>query len=425
MAANVDLLFRFLGDSKDLDRASKSAKKSLDSTEQSSTKLSRGMSTATTAVAGFAAAVGAREIAQFAWDAAQAAEAADDAARSADKVLGPAMEDLRDRIKDVREQLGFSEADFDKLSAKLGLLTEGFGLSDDAQAEFIEMLVRTGGDLAAFNGRTGEAEEAIDALTAAIRGEFDPLEQWGVKLKQSEVNERALALGADSANSALSEQELQILALEQLIAEKAGPAVGALADAEGSLASQSNEASARFDDLKAAIGQRLIPVFATLLKFLLDAWDAWDRLTDASTFWTTRLGSWIRAIQDFINRGLAPITKALDTLSRYANNVKTALDKVFGVNLPDPPKNMGTGGVPRYATGGIVGGPKGQPRLAVVHGGEQITNPAMGQGGGGFTVNISTGIGDPQAIARAVVDALQLYNRTNGSIPVRVRGSDS
>ena len=155
MAANVDLLFRFLGDSKDLDRASKSAKKSLDSTEQSSTKLSRGMSTATTAVAGFAAAVGAREIAQFAWDAAQAAEAADAAARSADKVLGPAMEDLRDRIKDVREQLGFSEADFDKLSAKLGLLTEGFGLSDDAQAEFIEMLVRTGGDLAAFNGRTG------------------------------------------------------------------------------------------------------------------------------------------------------------------------------------------------------------------------------------------------------------------------------
>lgn len=61
------------------------------------------------------------------------------------------------------------------------------------------------------------AELARDALGAAIRGEFEPLEQFGVKLSAAAIKERALALATDPANAGLSEQELNIKAIQELI----------------------------------------------------------------------------------------------------------------------------------------------------------------------------------------------------------------
>jgi hypothetical protein len=53
-----------------------------------------------------------------------------------------------------------------------------------------------------------------------------------------------------------------------------------------------------------------------------------------------------------------------------------------------------TGGVPGYASGGIVSGPLGRPQLAVVHGGEEVIPAGRRQLQGGFTnygvVNVST-----------------------------------
>lgn len=63
------------------------------------------------------------------------------------------------------------------------------------------------------------------------------------------------------------------------------------------------------------------------------------------------------------------------------------------------------GPMPGFASGGIVPGPIGAPRLVIAHGGETIT-PA----GGGFAWGgnvIIQGVNDPAANARAVVDAIE------------------
>jgi hypothetical protein len=71
------------------------------------------------------------------------------------------------------------------------------------------------------------------------------------------------------------------------------------------------------------------------------------------------------------------------------------------------PLGSNPGGLKGYASGGIVPGPVGVPTLAIVHGGESIT-PA-GRGGltlaaGAIVVN---GNSDPDATARAVLQALK------------------
>ena len=427
MAETRDLLFRFLGDTKNLDKATRGANKSLSKTEKGAKGVAKGWSAANKAVAGFIGAVGAAELARFAFDAAKMAEAANEAAASAEKVLGPALDTLRGNLEDTRRQLGFNIGEFDAMAARLGLLSEGFGLSNEAQGEFIEFLVRTGGDLAAFNGRVGDSEQAIDALTAAIRGEFDPLEQWGVKIKQSEINERALELQAADATGELTDQEAQIAALASLIEEKAAPAIGALADAEGSLASQTNEARARFEDLKIQLGNQLIPVFNFLLGELLKSLQAWDRLTDSTTFYNTRLGVLVASTRRFVNGFINPIVSGIRSIvswfERAASIVGAFTSRLGKIRVP----NIRLPSLPRFQTGGVVPGPVGSPQPIIAHGGEVVTNPRLGQGaggGGGISVTVNAGVGDANEIARVIVDTLQTYNQTNGAIPITVRSAE-
>ena len=86
---------------------------------------------------------------------------------------------------------------------------------------------------------------------------------------------------------------------------------------------------------------------------------------------------------------------------------------------------MTGGGVQAYQTGGTVPGPEGRPQVAIVHGGETIT-PAHRNGGTSpaMTANITVNAGmgsDPNAISRAIVEALQRYQRANGHVPIRTR----
>ena len=85
-----------------------------------------------------------------------------------------------------------------------------------------------------------------------------------------------------------------------------------------------------------------------------------------------------------------------------------------------------TGGGPQeYQTGGMVPGLPGQAFPAVLHGGEQVIPAHQVNGRARGTTNhitINAGMGsDPNAISRAVVEALQRYQRTNGTVPIRTR----
>lgn len=425
MAENRDLLFRFLGDSRDLDRATRGAKRSLDDTERSASRTERGIGKLNTALGGFAAAVSVGAMADFAWDAAQMAASAETAADSAEKVLGPALDGLHTNLEDVRGTLGLNIGELDQIVARFGLLTDGMGLTDQAQADFIEGLIVTGGELAAFTGDVGRAPEAIDALGAALRGEFDPLEQFGVKLNEAAIKERELELRTDPANAALSDQEIRILAIQQLIDEKAGAAIGSLAEAEETLAGKVNDATTKFEDLKIQLGEKLMPVFGEVLEFLLRFFDSWDRLTNPETFENTRLGQFV-----------AKLRRALEKIGGWLDSIKEALEKIrnwddalgnhlSGANRTAPNVGDAASTYGRRAAGGRVNGPIGAPVPIIAHGGEMISNPRLGQGdtGAGIHITIEAGLGDPHEIARKVVEVLEVYNRTNGPIPITTRSA--
>ena len=67
------------------------------------------------------------------------------------------------------------------------------------------------------------------------------------------------------------------------------------------------------------------------------------------------------------------------------------------------------------ATGGIVN----SPTLAMIgEAGPEAVIPLsrMGQMGGGINITVNTGVGDPVAIGKGIVDALTAYKSRTGSL---------
>lgn len=383
------------------------------------------------AVGGFLTIAAAQQLGQFALDAAQMSEKAQIAADSASKVLGPALDGLRANLEETRTTMGFNSGEIDGLIAQYGLLTDSLGLTDDAQATFIEWLITTGGELAAYKGDLGLSEEAVSALGATLRGEYDSLEQFGIKVSDAAIEERKLKLEADPANASLSDQQLELLALQQLIDEKAAPAIGSLAEAQDGLAGKSNEARVRIEDMKIALGDHLLPVAEDVLSWALETIEAWERLSDPGTFNNTALAGWLR---DFDN-ALGPIDEIIGDLAASWRSFEDTVEDVaatvagknreFGVGVGGKPgSGTGTGGRrrqrggPVFAGMGYTVGERGPETFIPGRNGTIIPNGA----GMGVNITINAGMGsDPNAIARAVVQSLQRYERVNGAIPINVR----
>lgn len=93
-------------------------------------------------------------------------------------VFGEASEAVDDFAQSAAESVGLSQRAARELTSQIGASLKGYGFAvDEAAAKSIE-LTEIGADLAATFG--GTTADAVAALSSALRGEFDPLERYGV-----------------------------------------------------------------------------------------------------------------------------------------------------------------------------------------------------------------------------------------------------
>jgi hypothetical protein len=388
------------------------------------------------AVGGFLTIAAAQQLGQFVTEVASMGAAAQTAADSATKVLGPALEDLHGNLEEVRLAMGYNVGELDTLIAQLGLLTDSMFTTDEAQAEFIEWLITTGGELAAFKGDLGLSDEAVAALGATLRGEYDSLEQFGVKVSDAAIEEEKLRLQADPANASLSDQQLELLALRNIITEKANPAIGSLAEAQEGLAGKTNEATTRIDDLKIKLGQQFAPVLEDVLENVTNLMTELsggegdleefgygiDSLQDDFEDWKTAIEGvvgWLGQLWDGLNRSWDGFTEQLNDLGNALANTSRARSQAMG--------GGGGGGATGRGGGRQHGGPvhAGMAYRVGEQGPETFVPGRNGRimpagAGGVYNITINAGLGsDPNAISKAVVQALQRYERANGIVPIR------
>jgi hypothetical protein len=166
--------------------------------------------------------------------------------------LAPGMNQF---AKDA-ENLGLSQSKAAKASVFIGSVLKQSGFAMNDVAKETKNLVTLGTDLAALYGY--DVQEALLGMTALFRGEYDPIEKFGVAMKQSEVNSELAARGQDKLQGAARRNAEQIIRLE-LLYQRAADAMGAFTGQSGSLYTEQKKLGATFENMQAQIGTALLP----------------------------------------------------------------------------------------------------------------------------------------------------------------------
>jgi len=159
-------------------------------------------------------------------------------------------------------QLGLSQAEAAKSATFIGSVLKQSGIEMELTARQTQRLVALASDLAYVYGY--DVSEALSGMTALFRGEYDPIEKFGVAMKQSEVNSELAALGLDKLEGS-ARRNAEAYIRMNLLLDRASDAEGAFADNTESLYVQQEILQATFNNVMATVGTGLLPVFTRLV----------------------------------------------------------------------------------------------------------------------------------------------------------------
>ena len=140
---------------------------------------------------------------------------------------------------------------------------ETAGLAGKDLVDFTTGLAERAADLASFFG--GSTAEAITAMGAAMRGEYEPGKRYAILINEMTLKAKAMEMGIADGTGQLNTQQ-KILASHALIMDQTTRAQGDVARTADSMANQIKDASQQFDDLKASSGAELAKAAGPVLK---------------------------------------------------------------------------------------------------------------------------------------------------------------
>ena len=99
---------------------------------------------------------------------------------------------MHEWAKGAQNSVGLSRDSYNQLATVIGTQLKNGGTAMDQLGGKTNELISLGADLASMFG--GTTADAVGALSSALKGERDPIERYGVSLKQAEIDAKAAAL---------------------------------------------------------------------------------------------------------------------------------------------------------------------------------------------------------------------------------------
>lgn len=182
-------------------------------------------------------------------------------------IFGDADKEIQAFAKNAASSLGQTRQQALNAAATFGIFGKSAGLAGSDLAKFSTDFTTLASDLASFNNTS--PEQAINAIGAALRGESEPLRQYGVLLNDATLKQAALELGIYDGNGALTAQQ-KILAAQKVIFEQTGDAQGDFARTSDGLANQTRILQAQLENVVTVIGTALLPIAQELVAWVSD-----------------------------------------------------------------------------------------------------------------------------------------------------------
>jgi len=205
---------------------------------------------------GIAAIASAAALAKISKDSIMAASDLSQQFGALDAVFGQNSEQLKEFSRSMVDY-GLSTADAARYAALLGTQLKGLGLSEQEAIDRTKQLEILAADLAATYG--GTTADAVQALSSTFKGEYNPIERYGVAIKKSDITARVAAKGLGKLKGDLLKAAEAQTAFEMIIA-KTTAAQGQSRREYNTLAAQLQRVDAAYTNIKATLGAALLPV---------------------------------------------------------------------------------------------------------------------------------------------------------------------
>jgi hypothetical protein len=358
MAGTLALNVEILGEFKKLTTATQGAENSLKGLQD---KVGGFATNITKIVGALGITLGFNALIQGAKDAVFAASDLEQQFGALDSIFKENAAEMQVFSKEMNS-IGLSTADAARQSSLLGALLKGSGLSIEDTTEKTQDLVKLAGDLAATFG--GPTSDAVNAISSLLRGERDPIERYGVSLKQLDVDARMLE---DAKNGLVfaSEKEASINATLALLYDKTTDAQGQAARESDSYAAVTARLNAKFKDMSAEIGLALLPV-----------------LTEFSAWLETPEGeAKLQAIVDGIVKIIEELVAAIEFVDQ---NKDWLVPMVVAIGAVTTAWNIATGALNAYKTAAGISAVAGAAGAAGIAGAGLLGAAGVGAAAGGF-----------------------------------------
>lgn len=172
-------------------------------------------------------------------------------------VLGKDAETVQRFAETSATAIGQSREQALEAAGGFAAFLKNLGQTSDQAARSSVDLTRLASDLASFNNTS--PEEAVVALSSALRGEAEPIRRYGVLLDDASLRAEALRQGLVKNTKEALEPQTRALAAQSLIFRQTKTAQGDFERTSNGLANQQRILKARLSDVGAELGTRLLP----------------------------------------------------------------------------------------------------------------------------------------------------------------------
>jgi len=341
MGRPARLLVEIVGDSRGLGRAVGDA----------DSKLGRlgGAARAAGRAAAVGIGAGAAALGALAVSSVKSASALEQSTGAVESVFGKAAGAVKRFAADAADNVGLAKSQYQDLAAVVGSQMIRFGQSQSEAAASTDRLITLGADLAATYG--GTVSEAVQAVSSLLRGERDPIERYAVGINQAAVESELAAQGLGNLEGkARTQAEAQ--ATLALLFEQTTAAQGSFARESDTLAGTQERLKAKFENVKAELGERLLPIATRFGMWILDS--GIPAVRQLASWLADNLGPSVSKVADWVRDRLVPAVQRMyewfvdkvvpalrDTVGPVIDSARRSFQRITGA-VGDNKDELGT-----------------------------------------------------------------------------------
>ena len=241
-------------------------------------------------------------------------------------VFGKSADQVKKFASTAAQSMGMSEQAALEASGTFGNLMVSLGLAEDKSAGMSTSLVALAGDLASFNNV--DPTVALEALRSGLTGETEPLKKFGVNMNDATLKAKAMELGLYSGKGAL-DANAKAQAAYALIMKQTKTAQGDFARTSDGLANSQRSLGAMFEDVKAKVGQALMPIILQFVGIMKDNMPVIQKLMEAVAKAIAAVAPIFEPLLQIASRLLVAITPLIEKVAAILVDNMPAIVSLF------------------------------------------------------------------------------------------------